>query len=154
METKTAAASSPSISTQAPAPTAHTPGPWRHSKKGNFGNLVEGPTGVSQYEGDDGFRAVATVQACTASPRASVLDANQAANIALVAAAPDLLEALRSAERSWTKACEAYEFVPGSYSFSAMTDCANARDTARAAIAKATGTASRTDGRSLTEERE
>lgn len=71
-----------------------TPGPWRHANSGNFGNIVEGPSGKKLYAGDSGYRAVATVQACCASEYADEQEANAAANIALVAAAPEMYDAL------------------------------------------------------------
>jgi hypothetical protein len=78
-----------------------TPGPWRHSKHSNIGNLIEGPSGQNLFEGDDGYRSICTVGSCTSSTRYDDKEANQAANIRLIAAAPDMLKALQ----------EVYEFM-------------------------------------------
>jgi hypothetical protein len=75
-----------------------TPGPWRHDTKSNIGNMIVGPVGKPpQYEGDDGYRSICLVQHCCPSNLAADEAANQAANIRLIAAAPDLLAALESA---------------------------------------------------------
>lgn len=70
----------------------HTPGPWRYATAGNMANCVEGPSGRSLYDGDDGYRNVAMVQSCCASTMHADEDANCAANIALISLAPELYE--------------------------------------------------------------
>lgn len=102
----------------------HTPGPWRHATKGNFGNCVEGPSGKHGYEGDDGYRTVAMVQSCTSKRLPNEEDANLAANIALIAAGPDLVDALEDILRI------------ARHDDSALC-VARIVDTARAALAKA-----------------
>jgi dienelactone hydrolase len=72
-----------------------TPGPWRFGK-GNIGNLIEGPSGKTAYEGDDGFRGVACVQSCGSFDKHDEDEANRLANMALISAAPDLYEALKT----------------------------------------------------------
>lgn len=74
--------------------TKHTPGPWRVST-GNFAKVIEGQSNKKLHERDDGFRPIATVQSCTDSPYAKEQDDNCAANMALILAAPDMLEALK-----------------------------------------------------------
>lgn len=117
----------------------HTPGPWRHDTSGNLGNVVAGPSGKQLYEGDNGYRAVAIVQACTSSNLYSEEEANQQANINLIAAAPDLLAALRGALPFLVN-----DASPGGCTgeFPDCDHCVAIRS-ARAAIAKAEGLADR-----------
>ena len=76
--------------------TKHTPGPWRLSTSSNIGNLVEGPTGQRLFDGDNGFRTVASFQSCLPSgAKYDAEEANAAANGRLIALAPELAEALR-----------------------------------------------------------
>lgn len=70
-----------------------TPGPWRVCTTGNMSNVVEGVAGKTD-DYDDGFRSVALVQACSAERDHIKRDVNRDANMALIAAAPDLYEAL------------------------------------------------------------
>ena len=84
---------------------AYTPGPWRYAAKSNIGNCVEGQSGNILYDLDDGYRTVATVQSCLSSDLFVDERKNLAANIALISAAPDLLEALIEARAE----LEAYE---------------------------------------------
>lgn len=65
-----------------------TPGPWAHSKTSNISNMVVGPNNS----------CVATVQAeYVARKTVAQLDKEQAANIALIAAAPEMAELLQLA---------------------------------------------------------
>lgn len=80
-----------------------TPGPWRHSTTSNIGNLIEGPTGKKLYEGDDGFRGIATVQPCIASTFYADQEENCKANINLIAASPELYEALERIQKEMAK---------------------------------------------------
>jgi hypothetical protein len=136
METKTAAASRTGLQYSGAEQGAHTPGPWRHKQTGNMGNLIEGPSGRKLDDLDDGYRAVALVQDCCASHKYAVQEANRVANIALIVAAPDMLAALQSiVEPTGIDVLDAIKQI---------------RETARAAIEKATGTASRTEDQSRT----
>jgi hypothetical protein len=72
-----------------------TPGPWRHDTSGNFRKVVEAQSGRTYGEFDSGWRPVATVQDCCASDKYSDKKENRKANIALIAAAPTLLAALK-----------------------------------------------------------
>ena len=74
-----------------------TPGPWRYAKNSNISNLVEAHCGRQDlYEEDNGYRSIAAVQSCCASQKFVDQEENQRANIALIAAAPDLYEALHN----------------------------------------------------------
>ncbi len=83
--------------------TKFTPGPWRICTDGNIANCVDGPSGQKFYERDDGFRAVATVEACTDTRNHHERAANMHANMALIAAAPELYAALE-AWHAWDEA--------------------------------------------------
>lgn len=77
----------------------HTPGPWRLKTTGNYGNTIEARTGDTA-EGTPRFSVVCSYQ--TALPRGNhtvdVEEANAQANGHLIAAAPDLLAALKVAQ--------------------------------------------------------
>lgn len=78
--------------------TGFTKGPWRLAEKSNFSNLIEADSGKSSVFGNiniGSWRAVATYQACCDG---NYLDEqeNQRANGRLIAAAPDLYEALQA----------------------------------------------------------
>lgn len=110
-------------------PLAHTPGPWRHAERANFSNIVEGPSGRIAHDGDDGYRPIAAVQSCIEHHRdPGAADLNRDANIRLIAAAPDLLDALKSTLallKVFTRETDAVAKA--------------VRDEAEIAIAKATG---------------
>ena len=76
-------------------PITHTPGPWRLSP-GSIGNLIEGQTRLKQFEGDSGYRTVASFQEAIDSDNYYERETNQKANGLLIAAAPDLLKALET----------------------------------------------------------
>jgi hypothetical protein len=71
-----------------------TPGPWRKKTNGNIGNSIEAQSGRQAHADDDGMRIVATYQECTASDQYAAQEENRAANGNLIAAAPELYEAL------------------------------------------------------------
>lgn len=68
-----------------------TPGPWRIRPNTN---MIYAPTGRCAYEGDDGYRPLATFQDATLSPYADDQNRNREANGHLIVAAPELYEAL------------------------------------------------------------
>ena len=74
--------------------TKWTPGPWQHEKNSNVSNSVSGQSGQNLFEGDNGFRTIALVQSCNQKPAGT--QENLQANINLIAAAPELYEALKS----------------------------------------------------------
>lgn len=88
---------------------AHTPGPWRLCTTGNVGNGVYGFSGQKCYAGDDGFRTVAMFQSCLSSRRYDDEEANRLANGLLIAAAPDLYEALEDAAQHLGAAASIYD---------------------------------------------
>lgn len=71
-----------------------TPGPWRIRPNTN---MVYAPTGRNAYDGDDGYRPLATFQDATLSPYADDQNRNREANGHLIVAAPELYEALEQA---------------------------------------------------------
>lgn len=71
-----------------------TPGPWRRKKSANYGNAIEGKTTRRHFDGDEGWRIVATYQEACDSQIAADQDANWEANGNLIAAAPELYDAL------------------------------------------------------------
>jgi len=101
--------------------SGHTPGPWRIKTTGNIGNAIEADCGLrSPLFADNGFRTVATFQSCCASDRYDEQEANALANARLIAAAPELLEALQGLVECEHTTAELWQ-------------------AARAAIARATG---------------
>ena len=82
---------------------AFTPGPWRRRARANLANGIEGPTNRRHYEGDDGYRTVATYQDACDSDLYDEQEANREANGNLITAAPELYEALVQA-RKWLAA--------------------------------------------------
>ena len=93
--------------------SAHTPGPW-----GLDGNLIEGP---------DGERVACITAYSRRTPK-------QKANARLIAAAPDLLEALRGMMDAYMDLCDENEPNYRSYEFRQSK-----WEAARAAIAKVEG---------------
>lgn len=80
------------------AETKFTPGPWRKAMGGNMGNVIEAQSGKNYGTGDDGFRHVASYQACGDNARKYHEEwGNASANGSLIAAAPELYEALHNA---------------------------------------------------------
>jgi hypothetical protein len=109
----------------------HTPGPWRLGT-GNLGNGIEAFHGKeSLHEGDDGFRTICTYQSCEPTGRFAEERANALANARLIAAAPELLEALKAI----------LPFIPNTSASeggaSKYSENVRAADKVRAAIAKA-----------------
>ena len=74
--------------------TQWTPGPWRIGTSGSMANIIEGQSGRKLNDLDDGFRTVAMFQACCASDHFIDKEVNAKANGFLIAAAPDLYDAL------------------------------------------------------------
>lgn len=72
----------------------YTPGPWRFTNNKSCGNAIEGYSGQKLFEEDDGYRTVAIYMAAESSGKHIVNQENQKANGYLIAAAPDLFEAL------------------------------------------------------------
>ena len=110
----------------------HTPGPWRLKVGGNFGNSIEGFSGKNFDELDDGFRTICNYQSCEPTGKRVAEDANALANARLIAAAPELLEALQKFI-DYEKAMDSRDDVSG------MLIYAEFSSMARAALAKATG---------------
>lgn len=77
---------------------SHTPLPWRLATRGNIGSLIEGYSGKHLYDGDDGFRAIASFQECCASEMYLDQQNNREANGALIVRSvnslPSLVKAL------------------------------------------------------------
>jgi hypothetical protein len=109
------------------AVSAHTPGPWTtsHYEDRNFPWQIRP---VPHYEG--GPKLHGSAGAVAAIPDSRLHD--QAANARLIAAAPELLEALRHLEGQAVQQNEAYGNPNSPSMYEALTE-------ARAAIAKATG---------------
>ena len=101
----------------------HTPGPWRINNTGSIGNLIEGYSGKKLFDGDDGYRTIAIYQSCESTGLRNEELWNAKANARLIAAAPELLEALKLIANAENSAL----------------DLAYCKGIARAAIAKATG---------------
>lgn len=108
-----------------------TPGPWRITPSGNISNTIEGPSGQSLFEGDDGFRGVAMVQACGSGMKYDEKEANQLANMRLISAAPDLYEALEQ--------CAAFLKHVEGHGYGGMSIFDVASESTRRALAKARG---------------
>lgn len=102
----------------------HTPGPWTIEDYASP-TILGRPIWPCTYNGENGLWGVATVDDLMGDRPAEV-----AANASLIAAAPDLLEALKRLE-STARILPPHLDEPGSALFDA-----------RAAIAKATGSAS------------
>lgn len=82
----------------APSVVRFTPGPWRMKMNGNIGNAIEGCAGRKSFEGDDGYRTLATYQDACDSGLYDEQEANRIANGRLIAAAPTMYAALVHAE--------------------------------------------------------
>ena len=107
--------------------TQHTPGPWEVKKGAAMLNSV-----CTVYGTEDGW-----VDIAAPIPMADDYRAESSANARLIAAAPDLLEALKSAVDTLTDPrIGQWSYMEGSEIYSDFKDAA---DAARAAIAKATG---------------
>lgn len=77
--------------------TKFTPGPWRIATKGNYSNLIEAYRGGEVDTLDDGYRPIGSFQSCVASRLWDDEQENARANGLLMAAAPELFEAVRYA---------------------------------------------------------
>ncbi len=102
----------------------HTPGPWKHNR---------GPVSESIYAPDGNGHLVAILYHGDAD--------NQAANARLIAAAPDLLEALEELLQHKPAFRTMPLGAPNSYARQEQYSHIAAEDKARAAIAKAKGEA-------------
>jgi hypothetical protein len=71
-----------------------TKGPWRVATESNIANMVEGASGRHLHQLDDGYAAIATVQACGNFSDWREAEKNCAANLRLIVAAPEIAEAL------------------------------------------------------------
>lgn len=107
---------------------AHTPGPWRIERGKKYGDFLiwsaHGETEVSSHW-------IATLK-CESCP------AHEEGNARLIAAAPDLLEALEACHKALNSIVDpkdsAETSIQGSYEM-----CEKAEAIARAALSKATG---------------
>lgn len=102
----------------------HTPGPWHHQTA--FGTIYSQATCVTN--------AVASVLTKKNAGGSDVKDAEAVANGNLIAAAPDLLEALKTALSALQSASDSVAWHAG---LAKQND--SATEAARAAIAKAEG---------------
>lgn len=111
--------------TEVPAPTrpAHTPGPWTI--------LPNTPHFVRAMHPAEGMQPVATVYH---------FDGELAANARLIAAAPELIEALEATEAKLTQAARAFYGAGSAKALrEAFAGWRTTSESARAAIAKARG---------------
>jgi hypothetical protein len=79
-----------------PLPSAfkQTPGPWRRRTGGTYYNTIEAQSGRSRGRLDDGWRPIASGQSCGPLDVSDAEErANCEANLNLIAAAPELLDA-------------------------------------------------------------
>ena len=105
----------------------HTPGPWE-ARRVNYQEWDIDRLGSVPLLGFAGWEGMATVYGCDDQPEEGALVAE--ANARLIAAAPDLLESLKSCEKQLTAL---------SFKSAHVGDVLKALREARAAIAKATG---------------
>lgn len=91
-----------------------TPGPWRHGS-GNISNTIEAYSGRKVFDGDTGFRSVATYQACEATHQHKNEEANAAANARLIAAAPALLSEVKRLRSENERMRQAAKLVLGKW---------------------------------------
>jgi hypothetical protein len=123
----------------------HTPGPWF------CGDEDEGADGVEYVQvhagsyGDETFRGIANVEADFDGENYLSLDDTTRANARLIAAAPELLEALEGLHDVSERLCDAIERqendIGGESVLAVLGELGPATDRARAAIAKARGEA-------------
>ena len=113
----------------------HTPGPWTAAGPGIRETAGKDPRIMVLHP--DGVRLIATThEGCTRPDGATICKDEQRANARLIAAAPELLEALRESETALTELLCSRELDSTRQPFHAVRD---ARDRMRAAIAKAEG---------------
>lgn len=111
--------------------TKHTPGPWAYARHEQFGRTT---FYVAQADGAGFTPHYSDVASVVSETCAGEMLGIQEANARLIAAAPDLLEALIELTEEYINEIESEWSGTGSYK--AMMSKA---DKARAAIAKATG---------------
>ena len=110
----------------------HTPGPWRLTESGDAIVSADGGTLIVET-GQDYWKNLEAAAAGASSDIAKRHLPQVRANARLIAAAPELLEALR--------ACDLFLTAHGQGWFNASNEGRNAWKMARAAIAKAEGKA-------------
>jgi hypothetical protein len=115
-----------------------TKGPWRVATDSNIGNLVEGPSGHARFEFDDGYRAIATVQACGNFATLDDEEENRAANLDLIATDPEIAEALAELLDA-SRECAEKADAPQDESDAAVDRLIEAENAAEAVLAKARG---------------
>lgn len=103
----------------------YTPKPWRKYTECNIGSTIAGPSGKKSYDGDEGWRIVASYQACGDFQTYAEEEANAEANGNLICAVHDLLEACK--------------MVASLRDGNAHTNIGEAIDACIAAVAKAEG---------------
>lgn len=118
--------------------TRFTPGPWRRQTGSNIGNAVEGFSHVCD-EYDAGYRTVALFQAAIPTPKYDDLEANAEANGNLIAAAPELYEALEAALELEALIVERMTCPDESQRRSCQSEIDGTTEMIRAALAKARG---------------
>lgn len=118
--------------------TEHTPGPWKVSSERPLFGFWQVRQDPLNWDGN-GYQAICTVPASTKNtPYGDMFRANAR----LIAAAPDLLAALREIDRSWTKAFPQGPDGEFKFGIDIGEDHKTFWRNARAAIAKATGSLS------------
>jgi hypothetical protein len=125
----------------ATASAAHTPGPWEYiASNENHGPYVVAPWGsdIADCYTMSNLSDRAVCNGGTSKPIPFQHEAADA-NARLIAAAPDMLAALKDMNLPIDAARQAYEFAPNSYTAAALAEVLNAHYRAQDAIAKATG---------------
>ncbi len=125
--------------------TKHTPGPWRIVDDSEMKNRGPAICGVEKAFTTISIHAHPTGKPC---PTVEILDETGEANARLIAAAPELLEALNEIAELETKTRICFDPDDAESLWDLLQQ---ALQTARAAIAKAEGNEPETDEHGLTE---